>query len=155
MREEPVMKTKDRLKDQKGIALVVALIMLLVLTFIGLAAISTTSYEARIAGNERVYNNAFYAGDGGIENFRGRASTGEFVYSVATSGSYQVAIGDCCQQRDLQEVESIRRRNRLCRLFGPFRRGLSKFPHCRKSGHRIHYRSIHDDPRRIQLRRKK
>ena len=89
------MKTKDRLMEQKGIALVVALVMLLVLTFIGLAAISTTSYEAKISGNERVYNNAFYAGDGGIENFRGRASTGEFVYSVATSGSYQVAIGDC------------------------------------------------------------
>ena len=89
------MKTKDGLMDQKGIALVVALVMLLVLTFIGLAAISTTSYEARIAGNERVYNNAFYAGDGGIENFRGRASTGEFVYSVANSGSYQAAIGDC------------------------------------------------------------
>ena len=89
------MKTKDGLMDQKGIALVVALVMLLVLTFVGVAAISLTSYEARIAGNERVYNNAFYAGDGGIENFRGRASTGEFVYSVATSGSYQVAIGDC------------------------------------------------------------
>jgi len=88
------MKTKDGLMDQKGIALVVALVMLLVLTFVGVAAISLTSYEARIAGNERVYNNAFYAGDGGIENFRGRASTGEFVYSVATSGSYQVAIGD-------------------------------------------------------------
>ena len=89
------MKTKDRLMEQKGIALVVALIMLLVLTFVGLAAVSFTSYEARIAGNERVYNNAFYAGDGGIENFRGRASTGEFVYSAASSGSYQVAIGDC------------------------------------------------------------
>ncbi len=88
------METKDRIKNQKGIALVVALIMLLVLTFIGLAAVSLTSYEARIAGNERVYNNAFYAGDGGIENFRGRVSTGEFVYSVASSGNYQVAIGD-------------------------------------------------------------
>src|SRR4030042_4665418 len=89
------MKTKERWKDQNGIALVVALVMLLVLTFVGLAAVSLTSYEARIAGNERVYNNAFYAGDGGIENFRGRASTGEFVYSVANSGSYQAAIGDC------------------------------------------------------------
>jgi len=89
------MEIKRNLTDQKGIALVVALVMLLVLTFVGVAAISLTSYEARIAGNERVYNNAFYAGDGGIENFRGRASTGEFVYSVATSGSYQVAIGDC------------------------------------------------------------
>jgi hypothetical protein len=88
------METKDRLMEQKGIALVVALVMLLVLTFVGLAALSFTSYEARISGNERVYNNAFYAADGGIENFRGRASTGEFVYSAVTSGSYQVAIGD-------------------------------------------------------------
>ncbi len=90
------MKTINSLTDQNGIALVVALVMLLVLTFIGLAAISFTSYEARIAGNERVYNNAFYAGDGGIENFRGRVSTGEFIYSMAnTTGSYQVPIGDC------------------------------------------------------------
>jgi Tfp pilus assembly protein PilX len=88
------MKTKDFLKDQKGIALVVALVMLLVLTLVGMAAVNLTSYEAKISGNERIYNNAFYAGDGGIENFRGRASTGEFVYSTATSGSYQVAIGD-------------------------------------------------------------
>ena len=121
------MKTKDRLMEQKGIALVVALIMLLVLTFIGLAAISTTSYEARIAGNERVYNNAFYAGDGGIENFRGRASTGEFVYSVATSGSYQVAIGDCASNVTYSRwTGSRRRRNYHCGLFCPFRRGLSQ-----------------------------
>jgi hypothetical protein len=89
------MKTKERLMSQKGVALVVALVMLLVLTFVGMAAVSLSSYETRIAGNERVYNNAFYAGDGGIENFRGRASTGEFVYSTATSGSYQIAVGDC------------------------------------------------------------
>lgn len=88
------MMTRDGLKDQKGIALVVALIMLLVLTFIGFGAVSLTSYEARIAGNERVYNNAFYTSDGGIENFRGRASAGEFIYAVADSGSYQVNIGD-------------------------------------------------------------
>jgi hypothetical protein len=89
------MKGKRGLTDQKGVALVVALVILLVLTFVGLAAVSLTSYEARIAGNERVYNNAFYAGDGGIENFRGRASAGEFIYSAATGGSYQVPIGDC------------------------------------------------------------
>jgi hypothetical protein len=89
------MKTKQSLTGQKGVALVVALVMLLVLTLIGLAAVNLTSYETRIAGNERVYNNAFYASDGGIENFRGRATNGEFVYSIANTGSYQVAIGDC------------------------------------------------------------
>ena len=89
------MRTKYGLTDQKGVALVVALVMLLVLTFVGFAAVSLMSYEAKISGNERLYNNAFYASDGGIENFRGRASTGEFVYSTATTGSYQVTIGDC------------------------------------------------------------
>ena len=89
------MKTENWMNDQKGVAFVVALIMLLVLTFVGFAAINLTSYESRIAGNERVYNNAFYASDGGIDNFRGRASTGEFVYTQTSMGSYQVAIGDC------------------------------------------------------------
>ena len=88
------MKIADCLTDQKGIALVVALLVLLVLTLVGLSAVSLSSYEAKISGNERVYNDAFYASDGGIENFRARVSTGEFVHSIANTGSYQVAIGD-------------------------------------------------------------
>jgi hypothetical protein len=87
------MKQFDVIKSEKGVALLVALMMLLVLTFIGLSAVSMSYYETKIAGNERVYNNAFYAADGGIENFRGRTSSGEFLYSVATSSSYQLTIG--------------------------------------------------------------
>jgi len=85
----------DRLigNNQKGIALVIALIMLLVLTLVGLSAISMTSFEANIAGNQRVYNMAFYTADGGVENFRGRVSGGEFIYSAVNSASYQVTIG--------------------------------------------------------------
>lgn len=89
------MKAKHGLTGQKGVALVVAMVMLLVLTFVGFAAVTLTSYEAKISGNERLYNNAFYAADGGIENFRGRVSLGEFVYSSATTGTYQIGIGDC------------------------------------------------------------
>lgn len=88
------MRTGHGLRDQKGIAFVVALLMLLALTCVGIAAVGLTTYEAKISGNERVYNNAFYAGDGGIENFRGRVSTGEFVHATPDTGSYQVAIGD-------------------------------------------------------------
>ena len=40
------MKTTDSRIDQKGIALVIALIMLLVLTLIGFAAVNLTSYES-------------------------------------------------------------------------------------------------------------
>ncbi len=49
--------------SEKGVALVVALIMLLLLTFIAISAISTTTYEANITGNERVGTVAFYASE--------------------------------------------------------------------------------------------
>jgi Tfp pilus assembly protein PilX len=88
------MKPITRLNEQKGMALVVALIMLLVLTLIGISAISMTTFETNIAGNERIYNLAFYTADGGIENFRGRVSNGEFTYSAIDTGSYQVTIGE-------------------------------------------------------------
>jgi hypothetical protein len=67
--------------------------MLLVLTFVGISAVSFTAFENNIAGNERLYNLAFYTADGGIENFRGRVSAGEFIFSAASTGSYQITIG--------------------------------------------------------------
>jgi len=55
------------LRDQKGVALIVALLMLLVLTLIGISSISTTTFETNISGNERVGTDAFYASEGGIQ----------------------------------------------------------------------------------------
>jgi hypothetical protein len=54
---------RDILSNKNGVALVIALIMLLILTFIGISAISTTTFETNIAGNERVGTNAFYASE--------------------------------------------------------------------------------------------
>jgi Tfp pilus assembly protein PilX len=80
--------------NQNGIAFVIALVMLLVLTMIGLASVNMSSYESNIAGNERVYNLSFYGADGGFENFRARIAQGEFIYTPVNAGSYQVTIGD-------------------------------------------------------------
>ncbi len=55
------------LGDQKGVALVVALIMLLVLTFLGISSISSSVFEAKISGNERWGSTAFYASAGGVD----------------------------------------------------------------------------------------
>jgi PilX N-terminal len=52
---------RDHRKGEEGIALVVALVVLLVLTVIGFVAVSTTVFETNIAGNERVGTDAFYA----------------------------------------------------------------------------------------------
>jgi Tfp pilus assembly protein PilX len=51
------------LRDKRGVALIIALIMLLILTFIGISAISTTTFETNISGNERVGTVAFYASE--------------------------------------------------------------------------------------------
>jgi len=56
------------LGDQKGVALVIALIMLLVLTFIGISSISSSVFEARLSGNERFGSASFYAASGGVED---------------------------------------------------------------------------------------
>jgi Tfp pilus assembly protein PilX len=54
-------------RDEKGIAMVVALVILLVLTLIGFSSINTTTFESNIAGNERFGANAFYAAEGCLQ----------------------------------------------------------------------------------------
>ena len=55
------------LKNEKGVVLVIALIMLIVLTFLGIGSINSSVFEAKISGNERFGSAAFYAASGGAE----------------------------------------------------------------------------------------
>jgi Tfp pilus assembly protein PilX len=55
------------LKNQSGAALVIALVMMVVLTLIGLASIFTSNFEIKISGNKKCSTDAFYAADSGIE----------------------------------------------------------------------------------------
>ena len=54
------------LNNEKGVALVIALIMLIILTLIGISSINSSVFETRISGNERVGSSAFYAAEGGV-----------------------------------------------------------------------------------------
>jgi hypothetical protein len=69
MKGESFMEIKRNsiLKNQSGAALVIALIMMIVLTLIGLASIFTSTFEMKISGNKRGSTNAFYRSDGGIQ----------------------------------------------------------------------------------------
>lgn len=60
------MKPFNIISDEQGSVLVVALLILVLLTVIGIAATSTTSIETQIAGNERSQKIAFYNADSGI-----------------------------------------------------------------------------------------
>jgi hypothetical protein len=51
--------------DQKGAVLLVTMMILLILTVFGVAAISTTTSEIRIAANAKAQSGGFYGADGG------------------------------------------------------------------------------------------
>ncbi len=53
--------------DQDGTVLIVALLMLILLTVIGISASTISSVEIQVAGNDMFYKTAFYAADGGTE----------------------------------------------------------------------------------------
>ena len=57
----------SELNNQRGSALVIALLMLVVLTLIGISASTTTTFELQIAGNDKLFKRAFYAADGATE----------------------------------------------------------------------------------------
>jgi hypothetical protein len=61
------MKLKSTLINQSGAALVIALIMMIVLTLIGLASTFTSTFEIRLSGNKRGSTDAFYAAEGGVQ----------------------------------------------------------------------------------------
>ena len=55
------------LRTQSGVALVIALIMMVVLTVIGLASTFTSTIEATLSGKKRGATDAFYAADSGVQ----------------------------------------------------------------------------------------
>ena len=59
-----VMTKCGILKEEDGSVLIVALMILVILTMIGMIATSTTQFELRIAGNENVYKQNLYLADG-------------------------------------------------------------------------------------------
>jgi Tfp pilus assembly protein PilX len=61
------IKNSSILESQAGAALVIAMIMMIVLTLIGLASIFTSTFEIKISGNKRCSTNAFYAADSGVQ----------------------------------------------------------------------------------------
>lgn len=57
------MKEKCLPKNEDGFVLVIALIIMVLLTLLGISASTTTEIEMQIAGNERSHGIAFYAAE--------------------------------------------------------------------------------------------
>lgn len=57
----------SRLHDEQGVALIIALLALLLMTALGMALMMTTMTETKISANYRDGNEAMYAADAGVE----------------------------------------------------------------------------------------
>ena len=53
--------------NERGVALVVAVLVMVTATFLGIAAVMTSDIEMRISGNQRCMDKAFYAADAGVD----------------------------------------------------------------------------------------
>ena len=58
---------KSMLNNERGVALVVAVLIMITATFLGVAAVMTSDIEIRISGNQRCSEKAFYAADSGVD----------------------------------------------------------------------------------------
>lgn len=54
------MKSFNHVNNQQGFALISVMLVLVLLTVIGIAALNTTSVELQITGNDRIYRTDFY-----------------------------------------------------------------------------------------------
>ena len=74
---------------EKGTVLVLCMMLLVILSLMGAAAIMTTSTEVKIAANSRKAEQAFYSADAGIENARM-----EIAWEADTGDTYESQTGD-------------------------------------------------------------
>lgn len=82
---------------QQGFVLIVALVLLLVLTMLGLAAAQSTSLEERMAGNARNHDLAFQAAEAGLNAAQAGIQQGLWSnanYAGNANGLY--LLSTCC-----------------------------------------------------------
>lgn len=83
--------------SQQGFVLIVALILLLVLTILGLAAAQTSSVEERMAGNDRNHSMAFEAGEAGLSAAYSGILQGLWTNAdFATNANGLYLLSTCC-----------------------------------------------------------
>ncbi len=86
------------LKKEDGTALLVAMIMLLLVTIIGFAAITTSSIEIQISGNQRLTSTSLYAAEAAIESIRQELNNSappyndQFILTNGTSPNPEYSI---------------------------------------------------------------
>jgi hypothetical protein len=89
------MKVMKHIENERGIALVIAMVMLLTLTILGITALTTSRMGVLISGNEKFQTEALQAADAGIErgfldltrDYRADTNWGNNTLNTISSGA--------------------------------------------------------------------
>ena len=74
----PAASCKKTLDNERGIVLIIVLVMLVLLSILGATVLTNSTSELRVTGNYRNQQQAFFAADGGLEH--GQISNA--IYSI-------------------------------------------------------------------------
>jgi Tfp pilus assembly protein PilX len=83
----------QRLGDEKGLVLVVSLMMVAVIILLGTTAVMTTSTDLKISANYRTGSQAFYVAEAGIEEARRRLKIDDPASAFAIPDSHPTQTG--------------------------------------------------------------
>ncbi len=108
-------KTASPVGRERGTALVMAMVILLILTIIGVTALNTTSLEAKMAGNIQDTNFAFEAAESGLAS--SLTSTLD-LYNPVDSGDVSYGRAGARVITTFTAFTPIRRTNKLSNMYG-------------------------------------
>jgi type II secretory pathway pseudopilin PulG len=78
-----IKNKKNKTANEKGVALVVVIMLIAVLAILGATAIITSSTDIRISGNYKLSNQAFYIAEAGIERARAQLRSDMFTNTLS------------------------------------------------------------------------
>jgi Tfp pilus assembly protein PilX len=96
-----MQKITSIINNRQGSAIIVALIILVLLTIIGITATNTSTTEVQISTNALLNNVAFYTADSGIEAGRAVLS----ALKAADAGSWDILLANADDPDNVVEIE--------------------------------------------------
>ncbi len=86
--------------NEDGSALIISVLILMLLTFLGIAATNTTNIETYIAGNEKTYKQNFYMAEGAVQEAIQRIENETIADQLRGTTSSYVWLNTCSDLKD-------------------------------------------------------
>ena len=95
------------MRSEKGAALIISLLLLLVLTVLALSLINTSTFEIGISGNEKTRLEAFYAAEAGIQMALSQLPSMEAIPRTTIGSDSQYWSGSGRDRSNPTRLESL------------------------------------------------